>query len=336
MLGTRFARALAVGAFMLASIALVLFLASVFSGGARHMTTSGLGGCALGMKGGCAGNGAFFSGRSGMMAQPEIGMMEDVTMSAPATDGMMAPAPMMKTTPVMDGSVVSAMRKVATTATLDLRAKSLDWTTSKIREIAKDTGGFVENANVSQPERGIRTAWMTVKVPADRFEAALTEIKQTADQVVNENMGSTDMTAQDIDLAARLKNKRAEEAAYENLLSSAAKVSDVIEVTRQLTQVRTEIESLEQQARYLEGQTVLSTISVSLTEDPQVEAKPGEFSRGNVFKAALTSLVDALLALGSGLVYFIISGLPILLIVLGVLWIVYRLAKRGVDHLFGR
>jgi hypothetical protein len=100
--------------------------------------------------------------------------------------------------------------------------------------------------------------------------------------------------------------------------------------------VRSEIESLEQQLRYLDGQTELATLSVSVTEDPQVQANPGEFQRGNVFKTALNTLVDALLALGSGLVVFIISGLPVLLIMLGLLWVVYRVAKRVVDGFFGR
>lgn len=102
---------------------------------------------------------------------------------------------------------------------------------------------------------GLKSAWITVKVPADRFDVALAEMKQTADQVVNENAGVADITAQHIDLSARINNKQAEEKAYENLLGSATKVTDVIEVTQQLTNVRTEIESLEQQLRYLEGQT---------------------------------------------------------------------------------
>lgn len=74
---------------------------------------------------------------------------------------------------------------------------------------------------------------------------------------------------------------------------------------------------------------------MNVTEDPQVQANPGEFQRGNVFKAALNTLVDALLSLGSGLVVFLISGLPILLIIFGLIWIVYRVARRIVGRMFG-
>ncbi len=339
MLSHRWAKALAVGALVLASIALILFVAAIFSQGDHRMSV-GDGGkpCHLsGMGKRCMDRGMGMDGGVQMMSPSAVWEERDM-MSAPVPDEMMKamPVPMMESMPMVSGTVVSAERKVSTTASLDLRAKSLDWTVNKIRDIAKNVGGFVEYSSMSQPERGIRTAWVTIKVPADRFETTLTEVKQAADQVTSENMGSTDMTGQYIDLSARLNNKRAEEKAYENLLNSAAKVSDVIEVTQRLTQVRSEIESLEQQLRYLDGQTELATLSVSVTEDPQVQANPGEFQRGNVFKTALNTLVDALLALGSGLVVFIISGLPVLLIMLGLLWVVYRVAKRVVDGFFGR
>lgn len=342
MLSLRWSRAIATGALVLASIALVLFVASVFSqGGERHgkmgMSTKP---CYGKMKGGCDEMGwRRGDGDMGMMAQDMVTTDMNMTYPAPSMGDMPESMPfeMRKSMPpMMDGSVVSAERKVSTTASLDMRAKSLDWTVGKIREIVKNVGGFVENSSTTQPEQGIRMAWMTVKVPADRFDATLVEVKQTADQVVNENVGSLDMTAQDIDLSARLNNKRAEEKAYENLLSSATKVADVIEVTRQLTQVRSEIESLEQQARYLEGQTALVTLNLNITEDPQVQGDTGEFKRGNIFKAAINTLVGALIALGSGLVVFLISGLPILLIMLGAIWLVYRVARRVVNGFFGR
>lgn len=339
MLSHRWAKALAVGILTLASLALVLFVAAVLSGG-THTPSYGHGGSGRCM--GMMGKGKCGYDRmpqhQNMMAPTEVMIESDGMSSVPTMGGRMYETPMMKmSAPMpMSGSVVAPDRKVSMTASLDLRAKSLDWTVAKIRDIAKNVGGFVENANVSQPEWGSKTAWLTVKVPTDRFEAAFMEVKQSADQVVNENTGATDMTAQHIDLTARINNKRAEEKAYENLLSTATKVSDVVEVTQYLTNVRTEIESMEQQLRYLEGQTALATLSVSVTEDPQVQANPGEFKRGNVFKAALNTLVDALVALGSGLVVFVITGLPILLIFLGVLWVVYRVAKRVVEGFFSR
>lgn len=334
MLSPRITKALAVGILVLASIALVLFVASVFSQDEPFLRSSyqEVYDCQQGSRSGCmTDNKHRWEGEF-----PQGGMSDGIDAAASTSRKTNMIFPIEEVTPVVSkGSVVSTDRKVASTASLDLRTKSLDWTVGKIRDIAKNVGGFVESANINQPEWGLKSAWITVKVPADRFDTALAEMKQTADQVVNENAGATDVTAQYIDLSARINNKRAEEKAYENLLGSTTKVTDVIEVTEQLTNVRTEIESLEQQLRYLEGQTTLATISLSVTEDPQVQANPGEFQRGNVFKAALNTLVDALLSLGSGLVVFLISGLPVLLIIFGLIWVVYRTARRIVGRMFG-
>lgn len=340
MLSQRWAKALASGALVLASITMIMFVASVltrdarFSGGERIAR-----GCMPGMQGGCSvplqweGSNDSFE-----VAAPTVAIESNpVAFPSVSTDrSLLFQSEGLRPDMMMGKSVVSAERKVSTSGSVDLRVKSLDWTTTKIREIVKNAGGFIEHATFNQPEQGIRSSWMTIKVPADRFETALTEIRQTADQVVNENIGAVDLTANSIDLNARLNNKRAEEKAYESLLGTATKVADVIEVTQQLTQVRIEIESLEQQERYLEGQTSLATLSISITEDPQVQTHSGEFQRGNLFKAAFNTLVDALLALGSGLVMFLISGLPILLLLLALLWVVYRVAKRVVEGFFGR
>lgn len=338
MLSQRWARALASGALILASLAMILVVASVLSQGSVGQWNKKVSEvCMPGMRGGCSAPLQWQStdGYAGAMAPNVAIESSPMTLPMPADRSLSFQGDELKTD-MMIGSVVSADREIASTASLDLRVKSLDWTVNKIREIAKNVGGFVENSNLSQPEQGIKSAWITVKVPVDRFENALAEIKQTADQVVNENTGAVDMTAQHIDLSARINNKQAEEKAYENLLGSATKVADVIEVTRQLTSVRTEIESLQQQLRYLEGQTALATLSISVTEDPQVQPNAGEFNRGNVFKSAFNTLVSALLALGSGLVIFLVSGLPILLIILALLWGVYRIAKRVVEGFFGR
>ncbi|TXG77274.1 DUF4349 domain-containing protein [Candidatus Dojkabacteria bacterium] len=337
MLSQRWAKALASGAFVLASITMIMFVASVLAqntGFSWGKKTTQL--CMPGMRGGCNAPLQWESVDGYAGSAPSVAIESSpVALPAPTDRSLMFQSEAVESDMMMGGSVMNTERKVSTTGSVDLRAKSLDWTVSKIREIVKNAGGFIENATLNQPEQGIKSAWMTVKVPADRFEAALAEIKQTADQVVNENTGATDFTAQSIDLNARLNNKRAEEKAYESLLSSATKVADVVEITQELTRVRTEIESLEQQHRYLEAQTALATLSVSVTEDPRVQANPGEFQRGNIFKSSLNTLVDALLALGSGLVVFLISGLPILLIVLGLIWIVYRTARRVVGRMFG-
>lgn len=242
-----------------------------------------------------------------------------------------ATMPMMKTIPV-----AGVDRKITKSASLDLRAQSLQWTTDKIQETVKNVGGYVESANVSQPMNGVKTAWLSVRVPTDRLEVTVDEAKKAASSVVSENMNAGDVTDQGIDLAARLNAKRAEESALVSLLDKATKVSDVIEVTERLSLVRSEIESMEAQSRMLEGQVAMASLSMSVTEDPQVVVDTTPVRDGNVVKQSVTDLSRWGIALGSALVALAISGLPVVIIYGFFLWMLFRFGRFVAGHVVSR
>lgn len=256
-----------------------------------------------------------------------MGMMERdqkmMRFSDVATDSVSA-MPMMASPMTIS---VSSDRKLAKSASLDLRAKSLAWTSGKIQEIVKNVGGYVENANVSEPYAGTKTGWMSVRVPSDRLDTVVSEVKQTASAVVSESLNANDVTDQSIDLEARLKAKQAEEVALVNLLNRAEKVSDVIEITTRLTQVRAEIEQLEAGKRSLDGQVSMSSLSISITEDPKVVANTEPVRGGNVFKRSLADLYQFGIALGSGLVMLTVSGLPVVIVYGLFFWALYRFGR---------
>ncbi len=254
------------------------------------------------------------------MHQEEKGMMRNTTVAADRV------APM----PMAAGSVnygSAAERKIAKSASLDLRAESLVWTNGKIQEIVKNVGGYVENASISEPKAGVKTAWLSVRVPSDRLDTTLDEVKKTASAVMNESLNAGDVTDQDIDLTARLNAKLAEEAALVSLLNRAEKVSDVIEITSRLTMVRSEIERMQAEKRMLDGQVAMSSVSISIVEDPKAIADTEPVRNGNVLKQSLADLYQFGIALGSGLVMLVVSGLPVLLVYGLFFWVFYRFGR---------
>jgi hypothetical protein len=56
--------------------------------------------------------------------------------------------------------VSAAERKVVGSASLDLRAQSVVWTSNRIQDSVKNVGGYIENVSLSQPKNDIRTAWL--------------------------------------------------------------------------------------------------------------------------------------------------------------------------------
>ncbi len=72
------------------------------------------------------------------------------------------------------------------------------------------------------------------------------------------------MTEEYIDLEARIRTQQALEAQFLEIMKGAKEVSDALQVQRELANVRTEIERVEGRRRFLESQTSLSTIKVTL------------------------------------------------------------------------
>jgi len=136
----------------------------------------------------------------------------------------------------------------------------VDAAVTQIEKIAKENGGDLFSSNFFQNSQAQKSGTLSVKVPVANFEKTFTALKTVASAVVRESTSGQDVTQQYQDLNAQIKNKQAEEAAYQKILDQAQKISDVIDVTQALSRVRGEIESLQVQLNYLTNQTDLSTI----------------------------------------------------------------------------
>lgn len=337
---SRWFKPLLVSLLILLALPLFLFLARVFDGGrdsvwyGRRMPmmggavdTSPMMGKAFGYRGGRSWDN---SERADTLPTTlEVQPGGDVTAGS-GVSGVLAPLP-----PEESGGVMSAERKVATTASLELRTADLQATLDKIRMLVESKRGYVQNANVTQPRFGERSGTITVRVPAKEFRGTYDALRELA-VVVSENEQAADITASIIDTEARLNSKRAERSTLDDLLTRAVKLSDTIEIQDRIAQIQSEIEILEASQRTLENQTAEATIHISLTEDPQIAKDTGEFRSGNIFKRSVNELVTALTRLGSGLIAFAIVGIPVLAFYGFLLWLVYVVVKRAVHRIFER
>ncbi|MEL7147867.1 MAG: DUF4349 domain-containing protein, partial [Bacteroidota bacterium] len=68
------------------------------------------------------------------------------------------------------------------------------------------------------------------------------------------------------DLKSRIKNKKALEERYLDLLKKARDMKDILQIERSLNEVRTDIERLQGQFNYLSKQVQLSTIQLQFYE----------------------------------------------------------------------
>jgi hypothetical protein len=103
---------------------------------------------------------------------------------------------------------------------------------------------------------------MTVRVPSQNFDLFLNEISQGVTFFDTKEVSVEDVTEQYIDIEARLIAKKRLENRYLELLKKATKVIEILEIEKQLSAIREEIESKQGQLLYLQNQISMSTITI--------------------------------------------------------------------------
>ena len=103
---------------------------------------------------------------------------------------------------------------------------------------------------------------MTVRVPSQNFDLFLNEISQGVTFFDTKEVSAEDVTEQYIDIEARLIAKKRLENRYLELLKKATKVIEILEIEKQLSAIREEIESKQGQLLYLQNQISMSTITI--------------------------------------------------------------------------
>jgi len=161
----------------------------------------------------------------------------------------------------------------------------------EIAQLAVRFDGYVVSSQISGEEQDMR-GWISIRVPDDRFESALAELRDLAVRVTSESTSSQDVTEEYVDLESRLKNAEATESQYLALLEKAEDVEDILNIYESLSRVRSEIEQIKGRMQYLERISSMSLISVYLK--PAATAKPlvrAGWSALEMLKSAVRGIV---------------------------------------------
>ena len=104
---------------------------------------------------------------------------------------------------------------------------------------------------------------MVIRVSNSDFENLLQEVSSDVKYFDQKEISSEDVTEQFIDIEARLKAKKELENCYLELLKKANKISEILEIEKELVVIREEIESKQGQLNYLQNKIAMSTLEVS-------------------------------------------------------------------------
>jgi hypothetical protein len=177
-------------------------------------------------------------------------------------------APALAAPDASQNKLPSTARKVIRNATLSIEVDSPATVETKVSTIVERLGGYVaSSARDAQADEGERKAGqveLSLRVPSARLEEALREIKRFGKGAESEQIGSEDVTDEYIDLGARISNQRRLEEQLAKILTQASDVDGAMKVHRELTSVRTEIDRLEGRKQFLESESAMAKIALSL------------------------------------------------------------------------
>jgi hypothetical protein len=216
--------------------------------------------------------------------------------------------------------------RVVKTAAVEIRLKdgTFDQRFQEATQAAARFGGFVSSSQSAGGKH--RSGTLVMRIPVDQFESALGALKALG-TVTSERVGGQDVTAQFVDLEARLRNWQAQESVLLKLMAKATTIDDSNRVQRELQDVQLQIEQLRGQLRVLNDQADFSTITLAMAEAGFV-GPPEERKRSTLSQAwhdSASGFLAVIAAVVVGLGYLIPLGLLLL-----IAWVVFRRAQNKV------
>lgn len=212
-------------------------------------------------------------------------------------------------------------RQVIRNGSMDLSVESVGDAFEQVRGVAEQAGGFVASSTFSGRQESQR-ARMTLRIPSDKFDQVIADLRNLAVEVDNVSTGSQDVTEEFSDLEAAMRNLRAVEQQYLTLLGEARDIGEILQVQDRLNGVRYEIERIQGRLNVLENQTSLATLEVALYPEAASAVKPASTGFVTRVQEAWESSLEFLATVGTGIVVAVVWSwwlIPLLIVALLVL-----------------
>jgi hypothetical protein len=169
----------------------------------------------------------------------------------------------------------AVQRQVVRKAELTVRVKEVEKAEHSVEGFVNKEGGYVESANSTDLASDHAQMSVTLRVPATTFDSTM-DMLEGLGTPLSKTIGSDDVTAQLVDMDARLRNMQAEEETYRNMLRHASGLDASMQLQDKLTEIRGQIESVAGQRKTMSSLAALSTITVTLTQDAIAAKTPAD------------------------------------------------------------
>ncbi|MXO07300.1 DUF4349 domain-containing protein [Flavobacterium sp. HBTb2-11-1] len=190
-------------------------------------------------------------------------------------------------------------QKIIKQAHLRFETDNLENTFNQIKKAIITHNGNVLNDTEGKNYDNVSRV-LVIKVPSQNFDRFIDAVSKGVSYFDEKQISAEDVTEQYIDLTSRLKTKKKLEERYLEILKKANKVSEILEIEKQISAIREEIEAKEGQLKYLESRVSESTVTIEFYKT--IAEKEGvKISYGSkiwtAIKSGFFSLSDFLISL---------------------------------------
>jgi hypothetical protein len=168
--------------------------------------------------------------------------------------------------PVESPASALANRKLIRNAQVEIEIANFDEAVQKITAFANEERGYVATTSSEKQANGKLKGEIVVKVVPENLDRFLQKIRGLG-ELKNQTLGTEDVTKAYFDTDARLKNARVmEQRLIDMLKTKTGKVSDLLQVEKELGRVREGIEKMQGELKYWDSQVQFATVTISLAE----------------------------------------------------------------------
>ena len=226
----------------------------------------------------------------------------------------------------LTGNTIPVENRIIKTAQLRFETPDMAKTAANIQSAVSKYNATVQqdfegNVNNAVSKR------MTIRVPSKNFNLFLDEISKGVSYFDEKEISARDVTEEYIDVEARIKTKKQLEVRYLELLKKATKVSEMLEIEQQLSQIREEIEAKEGRLKYLQSQVSMSTVTVEFYKT-KANQQGATVSYGSKIVNAIKSGFNGI----SSFFIWLIEVWPFMLILVALIYLIRKTIEEKITY----
>jgi hypothetical protein len=226
-----------------------------------------------------------------------------------------------------DAAQLPVERKLVRRGEMTIEVRSVNTALEKIEQIVSSMGGHTTNRSEEQNEYGRRSASVTCRIPVDRLDRAVEAVKALGVPRAL-TLTAEDITTAYFDVAVRISTQTQLEHQLVSLLRRPTnKLSELLEIERELARVREEIDRLEGRKRSWDNQVALSSLQITIEDPMPVVAGTGGGLWHTLGQSISESTENFVLAV-AGIIATAGSILPMAILVGGAAWVAVRRWRR--------